>query len=499
MKRVAVLGGGISGIAAAQRLAKQEGMSVTLFEASDRLGGVLETVRTGPYMIERSADNFATLIPDALELTRECGLESMMIQPRAEGRQAFVLNRGRVLPIPAGFSLMQPTRVGSVLATRTLSWSAKLRLLGEFWVPKRSSGEDESLQSFATRRLGREAFENLVEPIVSGIFTADPSTLSMAATMPQFVEMERRSGGLIRGHLASVKKDAAAAARRASGARYDQFMAPKDGMTSWINALADTLPPGTVQLQTAVTDLKWISPNSEPARQPIPQSETVESKNSAGYWQVETVDHESHQFDGIICALPARHAAGVLGDAAPEVAQILAGIQYASSAVVAMIVKKSELEGRIDGFGLIVPRKEGRQSLAISYTSNKYPGRVPEDELLLRIFLGGALRPDVVDFDDRKLLSLAEKELREILGWNGKKANWQSVIRWKHAMPQYLVGHMDRMRQLSEAQDKLPGLQICGAAYFGVGIPQCVRGGRKAADELLKKLETSSISLQPSS
>lgn len=474
MKRVAVIGAGISGLAAALTLSADIQTEVALYESSERTGGVLETIHDGPYLIERSADNFATLIPDALALCREQGLESELISPVANNRQAFVLHRGRILPIPAGFSLMQPTQIGSILTTRTLSWSAKLRLLGEFWVPPRSSQEDESLESFSVRRLGRETYENLVEPIVSGIFTADPTTLSMQATMPQFIEMERRAGGLIRGHLASRKQDAAAAARRASGARYDQFVAPRSGMSSLVAALSKNLPPNALRLRTPVKSLTCLTEATAAAGQ-----NTILPR-----WRIET-EAAAIEYDAVLLAAPAAATARLLRNVVPSAAAIIDGIPYASSAVVAMVVLREELTGRTDGFGLIVPQKEGRPTLAISYTSNKYPGRVPDDQILLRVFLGGAMRPKVVDLNDPELLEMASKELRDILGWRGKVPKWQAVIRWRESMPQYLVGHVERMRQLEQTLADYPTLKLCGAGYAGVGIPQCVRGARKAAKEIL--------------
>ncbi len=478
MKRVAVIGAGISGLAAALTLSADSQAEVTLYESSERTGGVLETIHDGPYLIERSADNFATLIPDALALCQELGLGSELISPVANNRQAFVLHRGRILPIPAGFSLMQPTRIGSILTTRTLSWSAKLRLMGEFWIPPRRSQEDESLESFSVRRLGRETYENLVEPIVSGIFTADPTTLSMQATMPQFIEMERTAGGLIRGHLASRKQDAAAAARRASGARYDQFVAPKSGMSSLMAALTDRLPTGCLRLRTPVKSLTYLTHATN----------HVALGSALPTWQIET-DADTREFEAVLCATPAAVTARMVRNVVPEAAAILSGIPYASSAVVAMVVSRDELSGRTDGFGLIVPQKEGRQALAISYTSNKYPGRVPQDQILLRIFLGGAMRPKVVDLSDAELIEMASQELRDILGWQGKIPKWQGVIRWREAMPQYLVGHVARMRQLEQTLAPYPTLKVCGAGYAGVGIPQCVRGARKAAKEILTHLD----------
>ncbi|MDX1926652.1 MAG: protoporphyrinogen oxidase [Pirellulaceae bacterium] len=466
LKRIAVIGGGISGLAAAWQLSRSPNVEATLLEASDRVGGVLETIYDQGYLIERSADNFATLIPDALEFCRETGFESQLIRPQDKDRRAFVLNRGRILPIPLGFSLMQPTRIDSMLLTGTLSMAGKLRVAQEFFVPRRDSDEDESLESFALRRLGREAFESLVEPIVSGIFTADPKTLSMQATMPQFVEMERKHGGLIRGHLKSRKTQAKQIAGRASGARYDQFMAPAAGMSHWIQHLVQSLPTGCVQLGCGVRSVQQLS--HDPA---------------GPKWRLDTV-RGPMEFDGLVLGLPAAKTSELLKEACPVLSTLVGGIQYASSAVAVMVVDKADLKRRIDGFGLIVPRKEGRRVLAISYSSNKYAGRTPEDQILLRLFLGGAMSPELVDESDARLQEMAEDELCAVLGWTGRKPRWQGIVRWKNAMPQYFVGHVQRVTEMERMLEAIPGLQLCGAAYRGVGIPQCIRDGRRAARAL---------------
>lgn len=463
-KRIAVIGAGIAGLAAAIHMRKAQPESqVTIYESSGRAGGVLETIYDGPYLIERSADNFATLIPDALELCKLTGYTDQMISPQPNGRQAFVLNRGRILPIPVGFSLVQPTRVWPILTTGTLSLRGKLRMLGEYFVKARISDEDESLESFATRRLGREAFENLVEPIVSGIFTADPSRLSVQATLPQFVKMEREQGGLIRGYLAARKQDAAAVSRRASGARYDQFMAPRQGMSHWINHLVSTLPADTIRFHQPVEGIE---------------------RQGADNWQVST-GGQSEQFDAVIMAAPVQHAAKCLQSASADLASSLREIEYASSAVAVVIVDRAEIKGRIDGFGLIVPAREGRPVLAISYTSNKYAGRVPDDQLMLRIFLGGATQPEVVERSDEALMELASQQLREILDWRGEKFRWQGLVRWREAMPQYHLGHNARVESIMQQARQLGNLRLCGAGYSGVGIPQTVRSARLAVESLM--------------
>ncbi len=470
-KRIAVIGGGISGLAAAWQLAQFPDVETVLLEASDRVGGVLETIYDAGYLIERSADNFATLIPDAFDFCRETGFESQLIRPQQNDRRAFVLNRGRILPIPLGFSLMQPTRIDSMLMTGTLSLAGKLRIAKEFFIPRRESNEDESLESFALRRLGREAFDNLVEPIVSGIFTADPKTLSMQATMPQFVEMERQHGGLIRGHLRSRKSKAKAVAGRASGARYDQFMAPAAGMSHWLQHIVQSLPAGCIQLGCRVLDMQSVG------------------QAAARKWQLDTTRGRM-DFDGVVLCTPASKTAEMLKGSFPVLSSLVGTIEYASSAVAVLVVNKADIKRRIDGFGLIVPRKEGRRVLAISYSSNKYAGRTPDDQILLRLFLGGALAPELVDESDSRLHEIAEDELRGILGWTARKPNWQAIVRWKNAMPQYYVGHVQRMAEIDRILEAVPGLQLCGAAYRGVGIPQCIRDGRRAAKAIVGKALT---------
>lgn len=474
MKNIVVVGGGITGLSAALELdAAKFDAHVQILESSNRLGGVLETIHPDGYLIERSADNFATMIPNAKDLTQRLGLLPELIQPNQNGRQAFVFTKGKAHPIPAGFSLMQPTRIMSILSTPVLSISGKIRLLREFWVPPRkltsTHDEDESLESFAVRRLGQEAFDKLVEPIVSGIFTADPKTLSMAATMPQFLQMERTSGGLIRGYLSSRKQDAAATARRASGARYDQFMAPKDGMSAWIEALASHLPKGSVRLNTAAFKIEPLSRNR---------------------WQITTTSGESIQADGVLLATPASVSARLLSNVSSQASSLVGSIPYASSAVVAMVVNRSEIQGRLDGFGIVVPSCENRQALAISFTSNKYPGRTPDDQVLLRIFLGGSLHPETLELPDSQLEAIAFDEAKQILRWTGQGLRWKAVIRWNQAMPQYLVGHVQKVKELELLLDDLKTLRVCGAAYNGVGIPQCVRSGQDAAIKLITALSS---------
>ncbi|MDZ4848667.1 MAG: protoporphyrinogen oxidase [Pirellulaceae bacterium] len=476
--RVAIIGGGISGLSAAfylHRLAPER--RFVLFESSGRIGGVIETLQIDDSIIELGADNFATLVPDALQLSRDAGLEDALIRPNLDHRLARVVVDGKVHPIPNGFSLMQPTRLDAILKSPVLSWSGKLRMLAEFFVPARRDPSDESLESFARRRLGREAFERLVEPIVGGIFTAKAETLSMQAAMPQFVEMERQYGGLIRGHLAKKRDQSPSSqsARQASGARYDQFYAPKLGMQSWLDQIASKLPPESIQRMTRVESIEQID------------FQQWRIKTDGGDKNSETQADDRSVFGAVIVALPANPASILFSSVSPILQNELQSIAYADSAVVAMLVNRNEVDPKLLCFGIVVPQREHRDTLAISFTSEKYPGRTSSDKILLRIFMGGAVRPELMAESDSRLFEKAFHDAQQLIGLR-TRPSWCRVIRWPAAMPQYHVGHLDRLARIDTELEAFPNLALAGNAYRGVGIPQCVRSGSQAAERIVAYL-----------
>jgi oxygen-dependent protoporphyrinogen oxidase len=455
--RIAVIGGGISGLAAAFRITELLPQAeLTLFEASDRLGGVLETVRGDGYLIERSADSFTTKLLWAADLCRRLGLAEQLLPTDESKRRALVVRDGKLLPVPAGFVLMSPGRMWPVLTTPVLSWRGKLRLLAERFVPRRNVGNenpaDESVASFATRRVGRETYERLVQPLLAGIYTADPEKLSMAATLPELLAYERQGGSLWRRPLAT----------RESGARYGLFVAPRDGMGSFVQAIAKRLPTDSVKLNTRVEGVR--------------RAESGWLVNIAG-------DTRPHPFDGVVVALPAYAAEELLGGCDRELADELAGIEYAGCAVVSIVYRREQLAKPLEGFGFVVPQVESRPIIAASYASEKFPVRAPEGDVLIRVFLGGAMRPELLDQPDESLSSLAHEQLAELLGISGSPLRID-VARWPRSMPQYHVGHVDRVRRIMSCVEALPGLELAGNAYSGVGIPQCIRSGELAADRI---------------
>jgi oxygen-dependent protoporphyrinogen oxidase len=476
--QIAIIGGGITGLAAAHRISELlPHAKLSLFEAAPRLGGLLETVYTDGFLIERSADNFLAKNAAALELCRRLGIE--LLSTDESRRRAFVVRDGRLLAIPDGFFLMAPRRLGPMLASPILSVRGKLRLLAEPFIPRHrialNHDADESVASFARRRLGRETFERLVEPLVAGIYTGDAETLSMAAAMPEFFALEQSRGSL---RFPSPLWEGAGGGARpeqassASGARYSLFTAPREGMSSLVTALVSRLTHSTIHLNAPVARI---------------------AQTSDARWQVD-VEHRASSipppaslYDALILALPAHVAARLLESHDRELSGALAGIEYSSCAVVSFGFDCSEIAHPLDGFGVVVPRIEKRRIIAASFASRKFPGRAPGDAALIRTFIGGALQPGLVDLPDNGLRQLALEELRELLGIRGEP-RVTDITRWPRSMPQYHVGHVERVARIEQLAIRHPTLALAGNAYHGVGIPQCIASGEAAAKRIVSRL-----------
>lgn len=467
-RRVAIIGGGITGLAAAQRAHELDPtVQVTIYERSDRLGGVLFSERELGYLLEHSADNFITNIPWGLDLCRRIGFEPELIGTRPTGRRALVLFRGRTVPVPEAFVLLQPKKLWPVVTTPLLSWRGKLRLLAEWFVPARADRGDESLASFVTRRLGREAFERLVQPLVGGIYTADASQLSLAATMPQFLEMEHKHGGLLRAAWRQ-RRETSAAESQSHGARYSLFTAPRNGMSSLVDALAATLPPGSVRLQTTVERV---------------------TREPDGRWRVQLGAAEYEVFDAVVVASPAPSAARLTADIDAQLSQALSMIAYAGAAIALVGCRRDQLTHPLDGFGFVVPEIERRRILSVSFSSQKYEGRATDDRVLLRVFVGGATHPELLKLDDHELRALVLAELRALMGLSGEPELFK-LRRWEGVMPQYHLGHLERVADIERRVAQFPGLALAGNAFRGVGIPQCIRSGQQAAEKIIRELPT---------
>lgn len=460
MTSVAVIGGGISGLAAAHRLLElAPTLEVKLFEASSRLGGVLQTEQRAGFLLEHAADNFITTTPWATDLCRRIGLADELLPTNAANRRALVLCHGRLEHVPDGFQLMAPARLWPVLTTPILSLRGKLRLLCEPFIPPREENGDESLAGFVRRRLGREAYERLVQPLVGGIYTADAEKLSIQATLARFADLEQRHGSLTMGLHAAKRREAASG--QAAGARYSLFVAPRGGISTLIDALAAHLPPDVIALNSPISGVE---------------------RTADGRWRLDT-PCESRVFDRLLIATPAHAAANLLQATDERLAADLRSIPYAGCAIVFMAYRRDEIGHLLDGFGFVVPEIEHRHILAASFPSNKFPGRAPRESVLVRVFVGGARHPEQVELSDEQLQRIIGQELQEILSIRGQPQLFQ-VVRWRHAMPQYHLGHVGLVRRIEAGTAKHPGLALAGNAYHGVGIPDCIHSGELAAEAL---------------
>ncbi len=456
--RVAVLGGGISGLTAAYRL-KQRGHDVTVFEGSTRAGGILGTELRDGYVIETGPDSILSEKPWALALAEELGLGAEIIKTRPSPRGAYVVNHGRLVRVPEGFSLMAPTRFKDMAHSPLISTRGKLRMALDLALPRGHAGADESLESFVVRRLGRETFDRLAQPLVGGIYGADPARLSLRATMPRFVELEAEYRSVVLGLRQRQRAAVERGAGPASGARYGLFAAFKRGMQTLVDALVKVLD-GAVETQSMVTALE---------------------RDSDGY-QVE-VRGASQGFNAVVLALPAYVAAGLLRPLDRALAGELEAIPYGSAATVTFAFKREQIAHALDAFGFVVPAIEARGIIASTWASVKYEGRAPEGKVLIRVFIGGYQGQHLVERSDKELSALARRELAELIGARGEP-ELTRVVRYIKAMPQYHLGHLARVARIDALAKQHPRLAIAGNAYRGVGIPDAVKSGEEAAQIL---------------
>jgi oxygen-dependent protoporphyrinogen oxidase len=438
--KLVVVGGGISGLAAAHRaveLARERGqpLEVTLLEARDRVGGTIATERMDGFLVEAGPDSFLSEKPWALALCKRLGVENRLVRTDDRFRKVFVWFRGRLHPLPDGFQLLAPTRLGPFLASSLFSWSGKFRMALDLLLP-RGGGGDESLGSFVRRRLGTEALERVAQPLVAGIYTADPDELSLSATMPRFLEMERRQRSLIGALWRAGRR---APAPGTSGARWSLFVTFQDGMEELTSTLAARLPPDSIQLKQRVGRIE----------------------RSGDRWRIAVADGAPLDADRVVVATESHVAARLLRYADPTVSTLLGDIPYASSATVSLGYRRADVPHALDGFGFVVPRSEGRSLLACTFSSVKYPGRAPEGHALLRCFLGGALHAATLDADDHALVTRARDELRQALGISAAPVVTR-VGRWPASMPQYHLGHLRRVETVEHRLGRLPGLALAG-------------------------------------
>lgn len=452
---IAVIGGGISGLAAAHRL-KTAGAKVMVLEKSPRLGGKVVTEHLDGFLIEGGPDSFVAGKGFVLELAKELGLAGQVVSSRPEHRGAYVWCCGRLHPLPEGLLLMAPSRLSPLLRSSLLSWKGKLRVLGDLVLPRGSHDGDESLEAFVVRRLGREVLERIAEPIVAGIHAAEPSTMSLLASFPRFLDMERE-------HRSLIVAARSAASKPAPGDGLSYFVSFKEGMGELPAALVGALTGVDIRTGAAVSRL---------------------TDDEGGDYRLVLDDGTEIRARGVILAIPAREAAGLLSEMVPEAAAAIAGIHQVATATVTLAYRASEIP-ELTGSGFVVPSVERRRIMGVSYLSQKWEGRVPDQQFeLLRAFVGGPHGQELALAGEERLLAVVREELGALIGITAHPVRVRTQT-WEGGLHQYTLGHLDRVARAESALAAYPGLALAGAAFHGIGLNECVESGRRAAETVL--------------
>jgi protoporphyrinogen/coproporphyrinogen III oxidase len=462
MIRIAIIGGGISGLTAAFTLEEHRragAVEYTLYESSPRLGGVLRTQQIQGCVVEAGPDSFITEKSWAADLCRTLGLSDQLIGSNDADRKTYILVRGQLIPLPDGLMFMVPTKILPTGLSPLFSWATKLRIAQELLHPPRAAEADESVASLVERHYGAEMVDRLADPLLSGIYGGEAASLSLRAVLPRFAEMERTHGSLGLALLAARKQ----MPRPANQPAPPLFTSLKNGMQQLVETLAPRLNASSLLINTSARSIHL----------------------EAGGWTV-SAGLESDHFDAVILALPTHAAAQLLAISSPELSAELFAINYSSSITVGLGYDREVRESLPPGFGFLVPRSEGKRLLAATFVHSKFPHRAPEDRALLRCFFAGSNAESIWQLSDDAIIAVVRNELRQILGLRSEPL-FASVYKWKSAMAQYSVGHLERLDRIERLRQQLPKLALAGNGYRGIGIPDCIRSGQEAAKQILKR------------
>jgi len=468
MKRIAIIGGGISGLSAAFTIEekRQSGTEVeyVLFEASPRLGGVLVTDRVDGCLVEAGPDSFLTEKPWAADLCGKIGLGDQLIGSNDSERKTYIVARGKLVVMPDGLMFMVPTKIMPTVLSPLFSWRTKLRMAAEWFHPPHKASEDETVAEMVKRHYGPEMVELLADPLLSGVYGGEASGLSVRAVLPRFADMESKHGSLGRAMLESRKQVRKKMGAAANLPARPLFTSLKDGMQQMVDALVARLDANSLKTSSLVQSV-------------------IRQDNG---WTV-CAGYQSDQFDAVIIATPAHAAADVLQSTDENLARDLSEIKYSSSVTVTLGYDEKVRRSLPPGFGFLVPRSEGLRMLAATFVHNKFPHRAPENRALVRCFLGGARDEQILQKSQEEILDIVRVELRRIIALDAEPL-FARVYKWKSAMAQYSVGHLERLQRIEALRQSLPGLALAGNGYSGIGVPDCVRSGADAAGKILGEM-----------
>ena len=485
MNKIIVVGGGIAGLSAAYYLQQksENRIHITLLEQAAYWGGKIVTDRVddlvpgGSFVIEGGPDTFVVTKPWAVQLCTELGIADRLKGTNPQTKKTYVLKNNRLHELPGGLTMMIPTEIGPMVRSGLLSWPAKARMGLDYFLPAAPPDGDETLGGFVTRRLGRAAYESLIEPLMSGIYAGDGDRLSLQSTFPHLRSLEIEYGGLVKGVLALRRERLAKALANGNSSRpvpgsRSLFLTPISGLAEIVEGLLNRLEEAGVELRLGAAVRKL-------------------SLTPGGY-SVLLADGEALPADGLILATPSYITADLVADFAPQLVSELRPIEYASTATVTLAYRESDLPRPLDGYGYVIPRREGHKALACTWTSTKFPHRAPDGYALIRVFIGRAGQEDEIAWDDAGLSEAARDELRSTLGITAEPL-LQRIYRWDKAMPQYNLGHPERLRRIEGHLEGYPGLAFAGNAYQGIGIPDCIRSGELAAEKILSTVRENSL------
>jgi oxygen-dependent protoporphyrinogen oxidase len=466
--KVVVVGGGVSGLGAAYKLrrAAEEGHEVefVVLERDARLGGKIKGENPDGYVIDGGPDCFLTQKPAVHRVARSLGITDRLLPSDESRKRTWILAGGRLHELPDGVMMMVPTKFWSFVTTGLFTWPGKLRMAMDLFLPKKAPG-DETLASFVKRRLGKQCLDRLAEPLVGGVHASDPDTMSLEATFPRFLEMEQQHGSLIKGFVAArlkmerMKREARRKGRERTSTFFTSF---KGGMHELIDAMADAVGHERIRTDAPVGSIEPVGDG----------------------WRVVLEDGEALDADAVIVATEGWAAAELIGPIEPALGDVLGEIPHTSSATVSLAFEEAEVGIDLEAFGVLCPQAEGRSIMAATYSSTKWPGRARKGHVLFRGFVGGPHNQEVLDYSDEALVEIVLSELRAILGLKGDPV-LKRVFRWERGMPQYTLGHLDRVAAVDDWVAKTPGIAVAGGAYRGVGIPNCIESGEAAATKVL--------------
>lgn len=475
--RVAIVGAGISGLATAYFLqeAKKSGANIecTVIESASKLGGNVQTENIDGFVIEAGPDSFLTLKPQALDLCEKLGLSDKLIGPNTTRSKVYVLVGGKLRTLPDGLTSGVPTKIRPFLTSKLISPWGKLRMLFEVLVSRRKDQSDESLASFIKRRLGTEALRKIAEPLMAGIYAGDAENLSVQTNFPQLQKLEREHRSLILGLMSSKRH----ATPHDSAPHKPMFMTIKGGLHLMVDALISQLGNSTIMTQTKLVKLKRLS-------------------NGRQGYLLEFGNGGSMEADCVVLSTPAYATADILDELSPAAASVLSTIPYVSTATVSLVYDHASVPGVLDGSGFVVAPMDRRKITACTWVSSKWPTHAPSDRVLVRGFVGRAGDEEILKLSDEEITSIVQQELEVILRISAKPL-LKRVNRFELGLPQYNLGHGEKLAKLDETLQSLPGVFLVGAAYRGVGLPDCVKQGQMLSEKIVRFLREDVSREQP--